>query len=153
MATINKVFAYSDIDLKDFTTGPVGYKVIGSAANAKLGLENELVGDFNGDGLDDMILGASGSHQVYVFFGRTGNVESVVDMANFESSESTGIIVLGEIAGDYFGEFFGKAGDVNGDGYDDIVIGAWYAASGALVRVGKAYVIFGRPNSQVSTDL
>lgn len=145
--TVNSSF--SDIDFDGFTTGSVGYKLFGASANARLGAGTRPAGDFNGDGVDDMILGSYILNRCYVVFGRTGNTESSVDMATFVSSESTGIIFLSDTSGASFGEFVDYAGDVNGDGYDDIVISAYLAPYSGRTSAGRVYIIFGRPNSLV----
>ena len=46
--------------------------------------------------------------------------------------------ILGEESGDYAGYAVSGGGDVNGDGYDDILVGAPYAESG-----GMTYLLFG----------
>jgi hypothetical protein len=75
-----------------------------------LGEVRVAVGDINGDGYDDMIAGAGpgGGPHVKVFDGRTG--AELMSFFAFDSSFTGGITVA--------------AGDLNGDGYDDVIVGA-----------------------------
>jgi len=92
-------------------------------------------GDINEDGYDDVIIGAiaTSTHgyrtgSAYLYFGGP-SMDDIPDM-----------VFTGETAGDEFG-LVAPAGDINGDGHQDIIIGAWIAASEA----GRAYLYFGGP--------
>ena len=101
-------------------------------------------GDLDGDGLADLAIGApndyeSGANagQVYVVMGRTAGW-----------SPDTGLLLsdasyLGEAASNYAGISVSVPGDVHGDGYDDLLIGAMWADAGGYRR-GKVYLIAGR---------
>ncbi len=100
-------------------------------------------GDINGDGYDDIIIGASGLHQYmqgisYVVFGKY-SAYSNINLVNFNISYGFSIFGL---SGDNSGASVSKAGDINGDGYDDIIIGA----PSANTNAGKVYIIFGKSN-------
>ena len=136
------LFAFSDIDLNGFTTGSVGYKMIGAVTSTSFG-------DFNGDGYGDIIIGASGQDMAYFVFGRSGNITVTIGMAVFTSSVTTGFKLLGAISGDAFGCMTGGFGGVNGDGYDDIIIGPVLVTFSGRTQTGAAYVIFGHSNTQV----
>ena len=103
-----------------------------------------LVGDVNGDGYDDFLIGAYNALDngaVYLILGRPGaDWDQGFNLADADAS------FVGEAAGDNAGHGVAGAGDVNGDGYDDFLIGAYYHdASTTLTNTGKAYVILGRP--------
>jgi Ca2+-binding RTX toxin-like protein len=101
-------------------------------------------GDLNGDGYDDVIVGvpffgspnASGS--AHVVFGSAAGLGTTFDLASLNGSN--GFKVSGGGNGDQFGWSVAAAGDVNGDGYDDMLVGS----AGATTNVpGQAYLIFG----------
>jgi len=112
-------------------------------------------GDFNGDGFDDLILGAPSddgarSGSVYVVFGTSEAEGAPLDLATLDGSD--GFRVDGPEPGTDFGESIAFA-DFNGDGYADVVIGAARAdtrgddhrgtAPGERWLGGAAYVVFG----------
>jgi hypothetical protein len=94
------------------------------------------------DQLDDLIVGAylaapSGKLQAgksYVVFGKKDN--TAINLSNIVSGIG-GFVIKGESKGDYSGWSVSSAGDVNGDGLDDLIVGAYKAKSSA----GKSYVI------------
>ena len=102
----------------------------GEAASNFFGRSVSSAGDVNGDGYSDVIVGADGyssdTGRAYVFFGG-----AVMDSA-------ADVTMTGEAAGS-FGFSVSSAGDVNGDGYSDVIVGA----DGYSSNTGKAYVYFG----------
>ncbi len=119
----------------------------GEAAGDRLGSAVATAGDFNGDGFADVIAGAilndaagTSAGRAYVHFGGPG-ADPVPDL-----------ILTGEAAGDEFGKTVGPAGDVNGDGYDDLIVGAPFNdAAGS--SAGRAYVYLGGPGADAVPDL
>ena len=115
-------------------TGDTLYVYTGEAANDQLGVSVSSAGDVDNDGYDDFIIGAnrndaggSNAGRAYVFSGKTGDTIHVF---------------TGEAAEDLFGVSVSSAGDVNNDGYDDIIIGA-YKNDVAGPNAGRAYVFSG----------
>ncbi len=88
-------------------------------------------GDVNGDGYDDIIVGAyaysSSTGRAYVYYGGI-IMNNVAD-----------VIMTGEAANSSFGISVSSAGDVNGDGYSDVIVGA----NGYSTNTGRAYIFFG----------
>ena len=114
------------------------------------GISSLAAGDFNGDGIGDLLIGLSfgdgpdnsreDAGEAFVIFGRRG-LDGTIDLAK----EQAGLHILGALPGDNLG--FGVAsGDLNGDGIDDVIVGA--PGSNGLKNLrtdlGEAYVIFGR---------
>ena len=121
-------------------------KYAGEQAGHQAGSSVAGAGDANGDGYDDMLIGARGSGNqgsggVYLVLG-----SSTPTSANL----STAVRYIGESIGDEAGDAVAGAGDVNGDGYDDMLVGV----SKNDADTGAAYVILGSPsptNGSLST--
>lgn len=116
-----------------------GMTVEGTLTNGTNFGFNPQYGDINGDSNQDMIINvstcASNKGCLYIYF---GNGSSFSTTAN--------IMITGEASSDYLGgQDFGNSfsvGDVNGDNYDDILIGA-YGNDEAGSLAGKIYVFYG----------
>ena len=87
-------------------------------------------GDINNDGFDDIIIGASAatlmgeSGESYVVFGKaSGTYSASLELSALNGTN--GFVINGIDAGDRSGYSVSSAGDINNDGYDDIIIGAW----------------------------
>lgn len=128
--------------------GSNGFRIDGAAPFDLSGDAVSSAGDVNGDGLDDVIIGAyradpngqtSGSS--YVFFGRNSGFASSISLASLDGS--IGFRLDGVAALDSSGRSISGAGDVNGDGFGDVIIGAEMAAPNGS-RSGSSYVVFGR---------
>jgi len=98
--------------------------ITGGEANLAFGAGVSSAGDVNGDGYGDVIIGAYYFNNVmgraYIFYGSSSMASSTLNATN------ANVIIAGESVWDYFGISVSGAGDVNGDGYSDVVIGAYY---------------------------
>ncbi|ELS05414.1 VCBS repeat-containing protein, partial [Xenococcus sp. PCC 7305] len=101
--------------------------------------------DVNGDGIADIIIGAyranSNAGESYVVFG-SSNPSSSIDLSALDGSN--GFVLNGIDANDYSGGSVSDAGDVNGDGTADLIIGANQADPNGNGEAGESYVVFGR---------
>ncbi|MGA1821955.1 MAG: putative Ig domain-containing protein [Thermoplasmatota archaeon] len=101
-------------------------------------------GDVNGDGIDDFLVSSwyfdSSRGKTYLFFGRKEGFGKYMNVSTCNAS------FLGEFPGDWSGYPASRAGDVNGDGYDDILISAYRSSRGGISYQGAVYLIFGKPD-------
>ena len=121
----------------------------GAVAGDALGYSVSGAGDVNGDGYDDIVLGApyadprgaSRAGSAYVIFGKSGATRDNMDLSSFSSSD--GFRIDGEFAGGYLGRSVSGAGDMNNDGYSEIVLAAPYTHP-TRSHAGTAYVVWGQ---------
>jgi VCBS repeat-containing protein len=138
--------------------GRNGFRLDGESAGDYSGYSVSGAGDINGDGYDDIIIGAiyadhngSNSGSSYVVFGKASGFTASIGLSSLNGRD--GFRLDGESAGDNSGWSVSGAGDVNGDGYDDIIIGAHYADHDGLSS-GSSYVVFGKASGfTASIDL
>ena len=143
------------LNLDNFSAAD-GFTIQGDDPSEGFAFSVSAAGDVNGDGIDDIVLGSprgnSGGNQsgdAYVIFGRVGTTRSNIDLTTLASAD--GFLIQGDRAGDFLGISVSNAGDVNGDGIDDIILGASSASNAAGSRAGEAYVIYGRNGATRST--
>ncbi|NBB16343.1 hypothetical protein GVN21_13335 [Caulobacter sp. SLTY] len=127
--------------------GSAGLVINGYEVMAKTGISVSSAGDVNGDGIDDLIIGASYADgavsdvgAAYVVFGQTTAFIGPLDLGGLDGTN--GFKIAGVLAREQTGYSVSSAGDINGDGFGDVIVGAWRAGqSGA--QSGSAYVVFG----------
>ncbi|WIY68811.1 cadherin domain-containing protein [Aquidulcibacter paucihalophilus] len=141
----------ANLDLSSMPAA-MGFTITGTAALNLTGHSVASAGDVNGDGIDDLLIGAlyadgtggADAGETYVVFGRTTGFGNVLDLASLNGQ--TGFLIGGVAAGDFTGQSVSAAGDVNGDGFDDLIIGAPHADPSGRVNAGSSYVLFGAAN-------
>lgn len=125
--------------------GSNGFQITGEAAGDGFGYDVSGAGDVNGDGFDDLIIGADGVDSegrpgigaAYVVFGNDTGFSATLSV--FALDGTNGFKMVGEAQGDRLGSSVSGAGDVNGDGFDDLIIGTGaFAASPSYVIFGQA---------------
>jgi hypothetical protein len=130
--------------------GVNGFVIKGTDAGDYLGVSVGSAGDVNGDGYDDLIIGAdraapnsrTDAGQSYVVFGKAGGFEPSLNLSTLDST--SGFVINGVDAGDELGHSVRAAGDVNGDGFADLIVGAPRADANGNSNAGESYLIFGR---------
>ncbi|MEM8641173.1 MAG: cadherin domain-containing protein, partial [Cyanobacteria bacterium P01_G01_bin.54] len=141
-------FNLSDLD------GSNGFVIRSVDRYDRIGWSVSGAGDVNGDGIDDLIIGApefgpseTGNAGSYVVFGGSDvGSNGSLDLSSLDGSN--GFVLNGGISGSIFispgvGYSVNSAGDVNGDGVDDVIIGAPWAGLDQEESVGASYVVFG----------
>jgi hypothetical protein len=146
--------AAPELDLNGTNNLVAGFKINGIAAYNYSGRSVSNAGDINGDGIDDLIIGAfsaspngNSSGQSYVVFGNRSSFSSSLNLSDINGSN--GFKINGIAAFDQSGIAVSSAGDINGDGIDDLIIGARYASPNGL-NSGQSYVVFGSRSTFLS---
>jgi hypothetical protein len=150
----------ADITAADLN-GSNGFILTGGAVDALAGHSVASAGDVNGDGYGDLIIGARGGTNVsgesFILFGHAGGFDASIDLETMDSSkglkidpvpvtDGTGMVAPGSTN-------VASAGDLNGDGYDDLVIGVYAADPSGKNNAGSTYIVFGHANFWMPPDL
>ena len=123
--------------------------ITGDADKDYFGRSAAGAGDVNGDGYDDIIVGANGTSPYYtsIFHGGPGLAGSLTPSANAATT------IIGDGNPNDFGNSVNRAGDVNGDGYGDVIIGSQKADNGAITGAGKVYLFLGAAGGIADCDM
>ncbi len=120
--------------------------VSGTTGGEALGFSVASAGDVNGDGYPDAIVGApnnssggSAAGRATIYFGGPTQ-DAIAD------------VVLTGVAGEQLGTAVAAAGDVNGDGFGDVIVGAPFNDTG-FTDAGRAYIYFGGANMNFTADV
>ena len=152
--SIQAAYSLADLD------GTSGFVLEGIDESDFSGLSVSTAGDVNGDGYTDVLVGAqyadpggdNSAGETYLVFGKGSGFAASVDLGSLDGSD--GFVLEGIEASDYSGLSVSTAGDVNGDGYADILIGAPWAGPGGDNEAGETYVVFGKESGfAASVDL
>ena len=136
-----------DVDLSKLD-GTNGFRISGAAADSVTGYSVSAAGDFNGDGYGDLLVGAPGlygtpswSGETYLIFGKATGFSADVNLSTLGGAD--GARLSGVANGDASGYSVSAAGDVNGDGFDDVAVSSARASPNGQFGAGETYVIFG----------
>ncbi|MEK0448106.1 MAG: hypothetical protein RL088_374 [Verrucomicrobiota bacterium] len=138
--------------------GSNGFTISGLSGSDRFGLSVSAAGDVNGDGISDLIAAAykadttagAEAGAAYVVYGKTGTFASTFSLSSLNGAN--GFKITGAAAGELAGRSVSRAGDVDGDGIEDFLVGA----SGAAVNgagAGAAYLIFGQPMTDIDISI
>ena len=142
----------AQLDLFDFDnpssdTSEIGLRLVGAANNDEAGFAVSSAGDVDGDGFNDILIGAPGANNdtgaTYLLFSDfLQSQSSDISLSHLglnSYGQSNGITITGRALDDRSGAAVSGAGDVDNDGIPDILIGAPEAND----AIGEAYLIFG----------
>jgi hypothetical protein len=130
--------------------GSDGITFEGIGANDQSGGSVAAGGDLNGDNYDDLIIGATGGDpngdngagEVYLVEGGPALPASYL----LSTMNEGGTVLAGIQPIDIAGNTVAFAGDVNNDGFDDVMVGAYLADPGGQMSAGETYLVYGAAN-------
>jgi hypothetical protein len=148
---------FANIDLASLTLAQ-GFRIDGAAAVDQSGISVSGAGDVNGDGYADLIvgtptadpLGRGDAGSSYVLFGQAAGFANI-DLASLTLAQ--GFRIDGAALGGWSGFSVSGAGDVNGDGYADLIVGSPAANPSGRSVAGSSYVVFGQAAGFANIDL
>ncbi|MEE2812073.1 MAG: hypothetical protein VX320_02530 [Candidatus Thermoplasmatota archaeon] len=129
----------------DGRIAPEPYFVLESTNTTGFGTDADATGDYNNDGYSDLIYGEPGASNdtgaVHVHYGSVNGYNTVPDLT-----------LVGSHSGARFGATLAPAGDVNGDGYGDIVVGAPSENNQSGTPTGAVHLFTGFPSGISSSS-
>ena len=140
----------SSIDLASLD-GLNGFRLDGPGAAYGSGFSVASAGDVNGDSFADIFVGGANGGDSHVVFGKAD--WSGTATLNLSTLDGTNGFRLDGAAGDLTGRSVACAGDVNGDGLDDLIVGGFQASPGGDFAAGQVHVVFGKADSSGTPTL
>ncbi len=144
----------AEVHLADVAMSIGGFPLEGDGVNERAGHAVAGAGDVNGDGLGDLVVGAPeggpipGGGRTYVVFGKLDANPVLLGQVFMGVG---GFAIQGAGFDDESGTSVAGAGDVNGDGRADVLVGARLANAGGLSNSGRCYVVFGKTSTSLVT--
>ncbi|QQR54988.1 FG-GAP repeat protein [Candidatus Peregrinibacteria bacterium] len=147
------------------STSEGGYAIqefVGEWTSDLAGASVAAAGDVDGDGYDDFLVGApqnsdaaTNAGATYLVYGPIYQTANETRIPNFPLLGGSSIVAefSGEAESSYSGSSVAGVGDVNADGYDDFVIGAYAYSSGEETYEGAAYLVYGQSTRYTSVSL
>ena len=128
-----------------------GFVINGASAGDQIGGSVSTAGDFNGDGFADLLIASAGNNDtgntVAVVFGKTTDSDVELSMLGSNGFSIEGLVAESSSMNQFS---VSGAGDVNGDGLGDIIIGASSAAPNSVTDSGASYVVFGKSDGGIA---
>ncbi|MEM9214194.1 MAG: VCBS repeat-containing protein [Cyanobacteria bacterium P01_F01_bin.150] len=141
--SVDPTLGIFDLDTLDGTNG---FVVHGIDVHDQSGQDVSSAGDFNNDGYDDILIGApegdasgNASGEAYLVYGKASGFDPLLNPATLDGTNGFVINPIEET--DRIGGTVSGVGDINGDGYDDILVAGLQAGNSG--EQGEAYVVFG----------
>ncbi|MDO9338776.1 MAG: hypothetical protein Q7T61_20480 [Caulobacter sp.] len=142
MADFPAVFELSSLD------GANGFRIDGVAADDRSSWTVASAGDVNDDGYIDLIIGApytdwngAASGSAYIVFGKGTGFTASLSLADLDGAN--GFRIDGAVSNEVIGHTISPAGDINKDGFDDVIVGGIWASPNGNAIAGVSYVVFG----------
>lgn len=127
--------------------GAEGAVIQGIDQRDNAGYSVSWAGDINLDGKDDIIIGAPAANErrgeTYIVYGSSTFPTTFALSSLLDNDTNNGFVVVGNSPNDRSGSAVSGAGDVNGDGHPDFLIGARFADPNNINNAGTAYIIYG----------
>ena len=141
------------VELSAIAAGNGGFVINGIDPLDFSGRSVSGAGDVNGDGLADVVIGARGADpagilfagESYVVFGKADGTP--VSLAAVAAGNGGGFVMYGIDMYDFSGWSVSGAGDINGDGLADVIVGAKGADQDDSTFAGESYVVLGKADS------
>jgi hypothetical protein len=145
--------------------GSEGFVLVGAATNDRTSYSLAFAGDVNGDGIEDVLVGAPlaepggilNAGEAFIVFGRRTPFEPIFELSGlFEAhggDGSRGVVLFGSDQGHRVGTAVAGAGDLNADGFMDVLVGAPLVDRIGQTYAGHTHAVYGRASFPAEIDL